>query len=278
MSDNGKWIALAARLGYGARGIVMLLVGGLAVLGAFGRGGGTTGSKGALQTLIAQPFGAVILAGIAFGLLCFAGWRFIQAATDPDRQDDGAKAVARRVARGISGVIHLGLAIFAASLALGRGGSADDEGAAQDWTAWLMSQPAGVWLVGLAGAAVIVAGLAMIAKGWTAGFRRDLVCDAATARWVVPLGRVGYIARGVVFGVIGTFLVIAAWQADPSEAKGLGGALASLEEQPFGWAVFTVTALGLAAFGLYGFVEARYRQVRVPDSGDLARAVPRPLR
>jgi hypothetical protein len=275
MAGNRNRIALAARLGFGARGVVMLLVGGLAVLGAFGQGGGTTGSKGALQSLMDEPFGIALVALIALGLLCFGVWRFIQAAADPDGDGSDAKGLAKRGGYVVSGVIYTGLALFAAGLVIGRGfSSSSDEGAAQDWTAWLMSQPAGVWLVGLVGVAVFVAGLVMIWTGWKASFRRHLECDARTARWVIPLGRVGHAARGVVFCVIGIFLLIAAWQADPSEAKGLGGALASLQQQPFGWAVFTLTALGLAAFGIYGLAEARYRRVRVPDARDVARAVP----
>ena len=92
---------------------------------------------------------------------------------------------------------------------------------------------------------------------------------------MLPLGRAGYAARGVVFVVIGAFLVVAAYQSDPSEARGLGGALLALQGQPFGRALFGLVALGLAAFGAFGFLEARYRRISAPAeawAGQAARA------
>ena len=95
---------------------------------------------------------------------------------------------------------------------------------------------------------------------------------AGAARWVVPLGRAGYAARAAVFLVIGGFLVVAAYQSDPSEARGLGGALLALQAQPFGRALFGLVALGLAAFGAFEFAEARYRRIDAPDGGEIAAA------
>jgi Domain of Unknown Function (DUF1206) len=80
-------------------------------------------------------------------------------------------------------------------------------------------------------------------------------------RWVVPLGRWGFIARGLVFGIVGVFLVNAAVDANPREARGLGGALRALQAQPFGRVLFAITALGLFAFGIFQLVLAYYRRI-----------------
>ncbi len=120
------------------------------------------------------------------------------------------------------------------------------------------------------GLAVVCAGLGMAHMAWSASFMRRLGCDAATARWVVPLGRVGHAAQAMVFVTIGAFLLVAAYQADPDEARGLGGALLALRAQPFGRALFALVALGLAAFG---FVEARYRRIAAPDGAAVAKTL-----
>ncbi|MEG6551583.1 DUF1206 domain-containing protein, partial [Desulfocurvibacter africanus] len=97
MDENGRiGLKIASRLGYAARGVVYLLVGGLAVLAALGRGGGTTDTKGALRTLLDTPWGDALLGVIAVGLLGYAAWRFVQAVGDVDRHGKDAKGLAVR--------------------------------------------------------------------------------------------------------------------------------------------------------------------------------------
>ena len=266
-------LELLARLGYAARGAVSLLVGALALLAASGRGGDATGSKGALQELLLQPLGNVLLAAVALGLFGFALWRGFQSLLDADGLGTAPKAIVVRTGQAVSGIVHLGLGVFALSLLVGWGqGGGNEEQSARDWTRWLLARPSGEWLVGAAGLAVIGAGFGMAGKAWTASFARRLAYGPDQARWAVPLGRAGHAARGVVFVVIGAFLVVAAVQSDPSEARGLGGALLALQEQPFGRTLFGLVALGLAAFGGFGFVEARYRRINAPRESGIEQA------
>jgi uncharacterized protein DUF1206 len=267
-------LKLLARSGYAARGAVSLLVGLLALLASFGRGGGgATGSKGALRELLLHPLGDVLLAAVALGLFGFALCRASQSLLDADGLGREPKAMAVRAGQAVSAVAHLGLRVFALSLLVGWGhGGGNEEQSARDWTRWLLARPFGEWLVGAAGLAVADAGFGMAYKAWTASFMRRLATGPEQARWVVPLGRAGYAARGVVFIVIGAFLVVAAVQSDPSEARGLGGALQALRAQPFGRALFGLVALGLAAFGAFEFAEARYRRIAAPDGGEVVAA------
>ena len=186
-----------ARLGYGARGAVYCLVGGLAVLAAIGSGGQTGGSTDALTSLLTQPFGRIWLAAIAAGLLSFALWRLVESATDADRHGTSAKGLAVRAAHAISGVINAGLAVSAFNLALGRRGSSGGDQSAQDWTAWLLSQPFGQWLTGLIGLILVCVGLGFLKKGWSGDVFKHLVLPSHAQRWAVPVGRLGFAARGV---------------------------------------------------------------------------------
>ena len=268
-------LELLARLGYAARGVVNLLIGLLALLAAFGQGGGATGSKGALQTLLFQPLGNVLLAVVALGLFGFALWRVCQSLLDADGLGRTPRAMVIRFGQMVSAFAYAGLGVFAMSLLFGLGTGGGEEQSARDWTRWLLAQPFGRWLVAAIGLAIIGAGLGMAHKAWSGSFTRHLACDRATATWVMPLGRLGYAARAVVFLVIGGFLVLAAYQADPSEAHGLGGALLALQKQPFGRVLFALVAFGLAAFGTFEFAEARYRRIDTPDGRgvlDAARA------
>jgi hypothetical protein len=260
---------LFARLGYGSRGIVYCLVGGLAVLAAFGSGGQAGGNRSALQTLLSQPFGQVWLGIVAIGLIGFATWRVVEALTDADRRGQDWKALGVRGAHLVSGFIYGSLALFALRLAWGSGsGGGGENDAAQSWTAWLLSQPFGQWMVGLVGAAVVATGLGFLWKGWRGDVTRHLAFDASRRDWVVLVGRLGYAARGVVFLLVGFFLVTAAIQSDSAEAQGLGGALQSLQRQPYGWVLLGLTAAGLFAFGLFGLIQARYRHIDAPDLDD----------
>ncbi|GGC69698.1 membrane protein [Siccirubricoccus deserti] len=263
---------LLARLGYAARGTVSLIIGLLALLAALGRGGGTTGSKGALLTLLSQPLGNLLLAAVALGLFGFSIWRALQSVLDADGLGTAPKAIVIRFGQAVSAAIYFSLGVFAVSLLAGWGyGSGNEEQSAQDWTAWLLAHSFGRWLVGAVGLAIAGAGLGMAYKAWTASFKQHLGCGGDTARWVVPLGRAGYAARALVFLIIGAFLVAAAYQSDPSEARGLGGALLALQEQPFGRALFGLVALGLAAFGAFEFVEARYRHIAAPEGAEIGK-------
>jgi hypothetical protein len=256
---------LLARLGYGARGLVYLIVGWVALSAARDLRG-PTDTTGALREILDQPFGKAALAVVAVGLVGHALWRLAQAALDLDGHGSGAKGIAVRGGLLVSAAIHVGLAAFAAALALdltGWGAGSGGDGT-RDWTAWAMRQPFGRWLVGAAGLAVLAAAGALLWKAWTAGFVRHIACDPQALRWIRPIGRVGLAAKAVVFLITGGFALAAAWRVDPSEAGGLAQALLWLERRPFGSWLLATLAVGLLAFGAYGLIQAAYRRIDEP--------------
>lgn len=253
-----------ARSGYAARGVVYLLIGFMAFLAAIGGGGQTTDSKGALRELLSQPFGDILLGAVAVGLVGYAGWRLVQALFDADDHGTDAKGLAVRGGLLVSAVTHALLAFFAVSLIVGMGGGSGGEGGTSDWTAKLMSQPFGRWLVALVGVAVIGVGIAHAVKAFKEKFKDRMQMGRNTMRWFSPLAKFGLSARAVVFFIIGGFFILAAVQAQPEEARGLGGALRTLQQEAYGPYLLGVVALGLVAFGVYSLVQARYRQINRP--------------
>ncbi len=256
------WIERVARFGYTAYGVVYVLVGVLSVRAAFGGGGKTAGQEGALQTILLAPLGRVLLGLVALGLLGYALWRLFQGVLDPDNEGRDAKGLIKRSDHVVNGLFHAALAVSVGRVALGSGGGG--EGGPDDWTATLLQQPLGRWLVGVVGAGIFAIGLFQFYRAYDAKFMEKLKpgeMGPREKRWTRRAGRLGHAARGVVFIVIGVFLAEAALQSDPDEARGLGGALSALAAQPFGPYLLGLVAFGLVAFGLFMFVVARYRRI-----------------
>ncbi len=251
-----------ARAGYASRGVIYLMVGGMAALAAWDSGGRTTDGKGALTQLLGAPFGKLLLSLIAAGLLCYAGWRSVQALLDADGHGHSFKAMFIRAGLAISAVIHVSLAVFALNLITGWGSGGGDS--KQEWTAWLLGQPFGQWIVGLVGVAIVGAGMAHFVKAWRAKFVHRFAMKPGERRVIVPVSRFGLAARGIVFVLVGCFFVVAALQQDASEATGLSGALDTIRQQPYGGFLLAVVALGLVAFGVYSIIEAVYRRIDLP--------------
>ena len=157
------------------------------------------------------------------------------------------------------------LGVIAVRLVLHRGaGGQNSDASAQDWTARLLAHPLGAAVVVLIGLIALGAAGFFFFQAITARFRDELnMMDAhrTERQWVVPLGRAGFAALGVVDTIIGIFLMIAAFRHNAGEAKGLGGALAELTQRPYGAALLGIVAVGLIAYGIYSLIEARYRRL-----------------
>jgi hypothetical protein len=228
-------------------------------------GGDTTGTSGAFQKIGEVPFGKPLLITIAVGLAGYALWRFVQAFMDTECKGAGFKGLAVRACYFAIGVVHAALAISAVKLIAGHGGAGVSDGdATQGWTVELMSQPYGRWLVGIVGAIVFGRGAFHMYRAFSVKFREKLQLremSATEEKWALRLGRMGYGARGFVFAIIGAFLIVAAIREDANQARGIGGTLHTLAQQPWGSALLGAVALGLSAYGLYLFVEARFRRM-----------------
>lgn len=247
--------------GYIAKGIVYVLVGGftLATVLGFSGGGGIEGPKGIIQWVSNQTFGNILVGLLGLGLLGYALWRIYRGIADPTGEGHDASSAVKRTGYIVSGLANGTLAVLALRLALGGGGGGGQS--KQGLVARMLSEPWGQWVVGIIGAIVIGVGVYQIRKGIKAEFVKDISWHRISNDTIKKIGRYGHIARGVVFGIIGFFLIMAATRSNASEFKGTEGALEWLAANPYGLWLLGLTSAGLLLFGVFSVMKGRYGRI-----------------
>jgi hypothetical protein len=252
-----------ARVGLIAYGLVHLLVAWLALQLAWGGGGQSADQSGAMATLAQQPFGTPLLWGTALGLIALAVWQ----AAELVRWHSGwtatgelrTKALRRSGNALVKAVIYIALAVLAIKFATGNGASSSRS--QQETAAGVLGWPGGPWLVGAAGLVLIGVGAWHVRKGLNKHFLKQIDttgCPSGAVRLVTRLGQVGFPGKGIALALVGGLVIYAAATFDPAKATGLDGALQTVLQLPFGQILLTLVAAGIAAFGAFSFVRARY--------------------
>ncbi len=248
------------RLGYAVRGALYAVMGLLALKTVLSVAGGqTTDLTGSLVALISNPFGKLLLIVAAVGLGAYSLWGFVRAIFDPLHRGSDASGYMARLGFVTSAISYAAIVIFALQLLAGSGATAAD--GTQKTIASVLTHPAGGAVTILIGLVAIGVGLGQFLEAYRATFARDLKgaeMSDATRTLAIRLGRFGMFARGVIFLVIGWFVVQAGIHHDPAQAQGFGGAFAFLLAQPFGRVLLGVVALGFVALGLHSFACARW--------------------
>ena len=253
-----------ARLGYAAEGLLYLIVGGTASLAAVKVGGRVRGTRGALDLLVAQPFGRLVVALVAAGLCGFILRRFVQVCVEPT---DGVppkpiKRILRRVGFALSGLAHVGIALAALRLVLGLAVLSDGRTPSHGWATLLLAwKPLDGWLTLLAGLVIIGVAIFYFYKALSRRFTIDLELERMSRRIeraTLACGIVGYTGRGIGFLIVGAFLTYAGLYVEEVEASGFADILHALEEQFFGAWILMAVAAGLTAYGLYLLLAARH--------------------
>jgi hypothetical protein len=263
--EAAPWLARFARFGYATKGLLYVIIGGLALRLALGLGGKAEDAHGAVEIIGRQPFGKGLLVVLTLGLAGHALWRFTQAVFNVEHCRKTLPGVFRRILYGVLGGIYSSLAVLAARAAfLDVSPKAEAGDQAKTWTAKLLEMPYGVTLVVVAGVVVACVGVWNIKRAIGADFMEELATgkmSSAQEGVAKTVGRLGLLARAVTFGVVGWFIVKAAMQHDPSEARGMREALLEIARQPYGAILLGIVAAGLTAYGLHCFVQARFRRL-----------------
>ena len=260
---QSHWIERMARLGLVAKAVSYGLVGVLAIAVAVSGGGKTTSRQGALALVADESYGPLLIGALALGFASYALWRLVEAVLDRSNEGSDPKGLAQRAGYLGRAAIYGGLIFVAVQLLLGRGETSGRE-QEQRITARVLEWPAGRWLIGLAGAALVGAGIYNAFRALTQNFEEKWETGKMSAterRWLPRVSSLGLLARFVVFSLIGAFVVRAAYEYDPHEEIGLDGALEKLAQTSYGPVLPFVVAAGLLCYAAFSLVEARYPRV-----------------
>ena len=252
-------LELLERLGYVVRGALYAVMGLLALGIALGVGGQTTDLSGSLVFLISNPLGKLVLVVVAVGLGAYSLWGFIRAIYDPLHRGRDAGGYAARLGFVSSAISYAAIVLFALQILVGSGGGAGDS--TQKSIAAILIHPGGGPLTIVIGLVAILIGLGQFLEAYRATFKEDLKgAEMSTSERdiAIKLGRFGMFARGVIFLIIGWFLVPAGLHHDAGQVQGFGGAFLFLLGQQFGRVVLGIVALGFVALGLHSFACARW--------------------
>ena len=237
-----------------------MIVGGFAVAAGLGKRGSTGGHKDAFALIRDQPFGRVLLAVIAAGMIGYVLWRFVSAFTDSEHRGSDMKGFGIRIASFGRGLVYGTFAVEVIRMMMGNGGGSSGEEETKHWTARLMQQPFGRWLVAAAGLGVVAYGAYQLYAAWDSKLSKRISLgeiDSNVRGKVIAISRFGIGARGAVFVIIGGSLVLAALRHNAQAAHSTTGAL---QELPL--PLLVLVGFGLAAYGVYALVNAKYRRIK----------------
>ncbi|MDQ3670530.1 MAG: DUF1206 domain-containing protein [Actinomycetota bacterium] len=266
-AERGRgWFAVLARAGLIAKGVSYGLVGILAINLVVGDGGKATSRQGALATLAQESFGKVLLGLLAFGFAGYAIWRLVEGLIGTD-EGGKIKEWGKRAGYIGRGLIYVTLTYLTVRLLFGADNQSQNE-EAREKTSTVLSWPGGRWLVGAVGLGIIGAGVWNAYRGLSTKFEDEWRggMSPTARRWGRRVAVLGHLARAVVFGLIGAFLIKAALEYDPKEAIGLDGALQKVVDASYGRYLLGLVAAGLVCYGIYCLVDARYRDVSTSDT------------
>ena len=261
-AGQSPWVGRLARVGLVAMGVSYALVAVLAIELALGDGGAATDRQGALQAIASKPFGRWLIVLLAGGFAAYAIWRLVEAFLDREDEGADAKGLAKRLGYLGRAAIYAGLCWTAIQLLVDSRSSSG--GNQKEETAHVLSWPAGRWIVGAIALGILAAAAWNLYRGLARKYRKQLELremSEAEERATDAVAMVGLVARGVVFGLVGVFLLRAAWDYEASKAVGIDGALRKLAAAPYGPWLLGIVATGLLAFGLFCLVQAVYRKV-----------------
>jgi hypothetical protein len=263
--DVDKWtfLEVIARLGFVAKGLVYFMVGLLALQTAIGLGGESASTQHALQELIYQPLGAVLLIGCAIGLLAHGLWKVLQSVIDPEERTANKKIIFLRMIDFFIGLLYFSFAYMAWQIFQGFQTQSSGQ-STEIWVGKILEFEYGNWLVLFLGLLIFITGLYQFYTAYTANFDYSFNIKEMTSteqKLLRKMGQIGISAWGVVYGMVAFLFYQSAIHFNAQKAGGIDKALNALHNQPFGIWILGITAVGLLIYGAYLLTLSYYHKI-----------------
>lgn len=260
-----SWIESMARAGLVSKGIVYCLLGTLAFMAAFeisGQRDDQADKKGVVKFVQQSIGGNVLLGLIALGLICYSAWRLIEAFRK--KSGPNQHSIGKKIRYVFSGLVYLSFAVYSIRLLVGEKDSKGGD-STRETVATLLDKPFGQWMVGVF--ALIIAGVGIYQAYYAIAGKykkhvRQLNRGSKSSQLLLRSGKIGYIARGIVWLVIAWLIFKSAIHSNSQEAGGTGNAFRWVESSPLGSYLLGALALGLICYGVFNFIRARYEDFR----------------
>ncbi|MEJ7800701.1 MAG: DUF1206 domain-containing protein [Ilumatobacter sp.] len=262
--NRNPWIQTVGQIGWVAKGVVYLLMGATATqIARQEQSDDEASPSGALNRVMEQPGGRILLLIMGVGLILYFFWRIFSVAVI---RDNDLSAWADRVGYTFSALFYALLA-FTAFRTVMRGAESGKSNTVENMSRSLMGSTLGRGLVILGGAITIAVGLYFIVrKGIMRGFVDELhtidEADDEAVDWTIIIaGVAGWIGRGIVTVLVGVFMARAAINFDPDDARGFDGALREVATSSYGTLFVWISAIGLMLYGAFCLLSHRYRYI-----------------
>lgn len=267
--ETGK-IAKIRSFGFFMKGIVYVILGTLTFMAAFDWGGDVSSRNNVIQFLLDLPLGKALIGVASLGLFAYSLWRFYQTLMRPKGKPGGKKikSIFKRVRYFYSGILYGTIAYsFAKPLISELSGNGEaqveDNNNGDEKTAlWeLLSMDWGKALLWVLAAIIAGQAIQQFYIAYTAGYMKKIDNYPSVKHeydFIKRSGRMGYIARGVVFGILSFFIVQVILQHNADAYKGTEGALQYLLTLSYGTWLLGAVALGLTLYGLFNVMVARH--------------------
>lgn len=258
------WVRWYSRIGFSAKGSVYILIGLISMMTAVGIGE-KNGQRGAIAAVASKPFGTIIIWLVVLGLTGYITWLITQVLLKPDYKGGKIKSFFLRAGYFFSAAFYVGLGIKFAIIAINSGQTGSSGSFKMEE---IIDTPFGRLAIGITGISIFVFAVIQIIYGIKGAFIKPLNTHQMNNRgWTIMklAGKVGFVSRGVTFGVLGGFIIHSAWIAEPSQITGIDGALAQISQEPFGKILLGIVSCGLFLYGVFEVVEGKNRYIQVKN-------------